>query len=43
MALEDAPSDDAVKKYSDSEFQLITKGGYTAKFKVLELVSSIFS
>lgn len=43
MALENAPSDDAVKKYSDSEFQLITRGGYTAKFKVLELVSSIFS
>lgn len=43
MALEHAPKDDAVKKYSESEFELITKSGYKAKFKVLELVSSIFS
>ena len=43
MAIEDAPCDDGVKKYSDSEFKLITDSGYNVKFKVLELVSSIFS
>ena len=42
-ALEKAPSDDAVKKYSDSEFRLISDKGYQAKFKILELVSGIFS
>ncbi len=43
MATERAPADDGVKKYTDSEFKLVTKGGYTAKFKILELVSGIFS
>ena len=43
IATESAPRDDAVKKYSDSEFHLITKKGYTAKFKALEIVSDIFS
>ena len=43
MATEKAPLDDGVKKYDDSEFKLITKGGYNAKFKILELVSGIFS
>ena len=42
MALESAPSDDAIKKYSDSEIKLVN-GKYKAKFKILELVSSIFS
>ena len=42
IATENAPSDDAVKKYNDNEFILISKNGYNAKFKVLELVSSIF-
>ena len=43
IATEKAPQDDAVKKYSENEFILISKNGYNAKFKVLELVSSIFS
>ncbi len=43
MATENAPSDDGIKKYSDSEFKLITGKGYQAKFKILELVSGIFS
>ena len=43
IATEDAPKDDAVKKYNENEFVLISKNGYNAKFKVLELVSSIFS
>ena len=43
MATESAPSDDGIKKYSDSEITLISGNGYRAKFKILELVSSIFS
>lgn len=43
MALEKAPADDGVKKYSDSEFNLVSGNGYNAKFKILELVSGIFS
>ena len=43
MATESAPSDDGIKKYSDSEIMLISGNGYRAKFKILELVSSIFS
>ncbi len=43
MALENAPKDDGVKKYSDSEFKLVRGGGYKAKFKILELISDIFS
>lgn len=43
IATENAPKDDAVKKYNENEFVLISKNGYNAKFKVLELVSSIFS
>ena len=43
MATEEAPRDDGIKKYSDSEFKLITGNGYQAKFKILELVSGIFS
>ena len=43
IATENAPRDDGIKKYSDSEFRLITTGGYRAKFKILELVSDIFS
>lgn len=42
MATENAPSDDAVKKYSSEEFVLISKNGYNAKFKVLEIISSAF-
>ena len=42
MATEDAPRDDAVKKYSNEEFVLITKNGYNAKFKALEIISAAF-
>ena len=40
MALENAPPDDALKKYSDEEVKLIS-GGYNVKFKILELISEI--
>ena len=43
MALENAPADDGIKKYSESEFHLVSKGSYRAKFKILELVAGIFS
>lgn len=42
MATEKAPADDGVKKYSDSQFALITKSGYNVKFKILEVVSAAF-
>ena len=43
VATENASADDAVKKYTDSEFTLISGKGYKAKFKILELMSSVFS
>ena len=43
IATENAPGDDGIKKYSDSQFKLISKNGFQAKFKILELTSSIFS
>ena len=43
IAIEKSPADDGVKKYSDSEFKLVSGNGYRAKFKILELVSGIFS
>ena len=42
IATENAPADDAVKKYSDEEFRLVSKKGYNVKFKILEVVSSAF-
>ncbi len=42
-ATESAPPDDAVKKYTDEEFTLVTGGGYNVKFKMLELISDAFS
>ena len=42
-ATESAPPDDAVKKYTDEEFTLVTSGGYNVKFKMLELISDAFS
>ena len=42
-ATESAPSDDAVKKYTNEEFTLVTSGGYSVKFKMLELISDAFS
>lgn len=43
IATESAPKDDAVKKYSDEEFTLISGNGYRAKFKILELIADTFS
>jgi len=43
VATESTPCDDAIKKYSDEEFVLITGEGYRAKFKILELISTAFS
>ena len=42
-ATESAPADDAVKKYTDEEFILVSKGGYNVKFKLLEMISGAFS
>ena len=42
-ALEAAPTDDGVKHYTDEEFTLISKKGYNVKFKLLEVVSDVFS
>ena len=42
IATETAPKDDAIKKYSDEEFRLITNDGYNVKFKILEVVSTAF-
>lgn len=41
MAL-DAPSDDWVSGYTDTELSLITGGKYRVKFKLLELVSDFY-
>ena len=43
VATESSPKDDGIKKYSDSEFKLISGNGYQAKFKILEVMSGIFS
>ena len=43
MATEDAPRDDALKKYSDEEISLISGGRYNIKFKLLEMFSDAFS
>ena len=42
-ACEDAPRDDGIKQYSDEEYKLITKDGYKVKFKILEIISDVFS
>ena len=42
-ATESAPADDAVKKYTDEEFILVSSNGYNVKFKMLELISDAFS
>lgn len=39
----DAPADDGIKQYSDEEFKLISKDGYKVKFKILEIISDVFS
>lgn len=41
IATEDAPGDDALLDYSDEEIRLIG-GGYTVKFRLLELIGSCF-
>ena len=44
VATEISPPDDATGKYSDNELKLISQSnGYKVKFKILELVSSVFS
>ena len=43
IATESSPPDTAVQKYSNEELVLISGGGYKAKFKILELISSAFS
>ena len=42
-ALEKAPEDTAIKQYSKEEYTLISKSGYNIKFKLLELISDVFS
>ncbi len=42
-ALEKAPADTAIKQYSKEEYTLISKSGYNIKFKLLELISDVFS
>ena len=39
MATESAPKDDGVIDYTKEETALITGGGYSVKFKILELIS----
>lgn len=43
IATESAPADDALIDYTDEECRLITSGGYSIKFKLLEIISSLFS
>ena len=43
IATEKSPSDDAVKKYNNSEFVLVSGKGYRVKFKILEMMSEVFS
>lgn len=43
VACERADADDALLGYNGEETRLITAGKYTVKFKVLELVSEIFT
>ena len=43
IATEDAPRDDATIDYTDEEIGLITEDGYIVKFKILEIISSLFS
>ncbi len=42
IATESAPRDDALLGYTDSEVRLISRGGYSIKFKSLELFSELF-
>lgn len=43
IATERAPSDDGVIDYTSEELTLIKSGKYNIKFKILEVVSSIFA
>ena len=42
IATEDAPGDDAVMGYSKEEYLLVKDGGYSMKFKLLEVFSDAF-
>ncbi|MBQ7363599.1 MAG: stage II sporulation protein R [Clostridia bacterium] len=43
IATESAPADDATVDYTNEETRLISGGGYSIKFKLLELVSEVAS
>ena len=43
LSLENAPADDGILDYSKEEVRLISGGGYNVKFKLLEIISDIFS
>ncbi len=42
IATEEAPPDDATIDYTKEEINLITEDGYRVKFKLLEIISSLF-
>ena len=42
IATEEAPGDDVLLGYTSEEIALIESGGYTVRFKLLELTSGIF-
>lgn len=43
IATEVAPADDSLIDYTDEEIKLITDNGYNIKFKLLEIISALFS
>ena len=43
IATESADADDGIVDYSQEEIALISGGGYNVKFKLLEIISDIFS
>ena len=43
IACENAPNDDAITKYTDEEIHIISNKGYNPKFKILEIISDLFS
>lgn len=43
LSVSDAPTDDGIADYSAEEIRLISSDGYNVKFKLLEIISDIFS
>lgn len=43
LSVSDAPVDDGIADYSTEEIRLISSDGYNVKFKLLEIISDIFS